>query len=421
MTLIVVALGSAGDVHPLLAVARALAQQGHAVEFLTNPEFEQTVRGAGLAFVPVGTRAQYQQAAGNPALWHPIKGLGVLWRNLYAPAIRPVLEHIRMRAGGSGRCAVLAPPMAFGARLAHEADGTPLVGAYTAPAMLRSCLNPLTIAQYRVPGWTPHGMRRAVWRALDHYKLEPMAAPLIAAMRQELRLPPLEASIFGEWMYAPRAGVGLYPAWFAAPQPDWPAPVTLTDFPLSGDFAAANLPGEALTFLDEGSAPLVFMPGSAMQHAHGFFAAAAQACATLGRRGILLTQQPGQLPATLPPGVRHFGALPFGALLPHAAALVHHGGIGSCAQALRAGIPQLAMPMAHDQFDNTMRLESLGVGRRIDARHLDAARMAGALAALLADASVAAACRQAALRLPGQAGGRDAAAFVQAQWLRQQP
>ena len=294
MTLMVVALGSAGDVHPLLAVALALAQRGHAVEFLTNPEFEQTVRDTGLAFVPVGTREQYRQAAGNPALWHPIKGLGVLWRNLYAPAIRPVLEHIRARAAGTRVrcCGVLATPMAFGARLAHEADGIPLVGAYTAPAMLRSCQNPLTIAQYRVPRWAPQAVRRAVWQALDRYKLEPMAAPLLAAIRQELRLPPLHESIFGRWMYAPRAGVGLYPAWFAPPQPDWPAPVTLADFPMDIDgragIALPGLPREALDFLDQGSTPLVFMPGSAMQHGHAFFAAAVQACAAMGRRNRAL-------------------------------------------------------------------------------------------------------------------------------------
>jgi UDP:flavonoid glycosyltransferase YjiC (YdhE family) len=56
-----------------------------------------------------------------------------------------------------------------------------------------------------------------------------------------------------------------------------------------------------------------------------------------GQRGILLTQFPEQLPATLPNGVRHFNYVPFSRVLPCAAAFVHHGGIGTTAQALAAG------------------------------------------------------------------------------------
>jgi len=49
--------------------------------------------------------------------------------------------------------------------------------------------------------------------------------------------------------------------------------------------------------------------------------------------------------------------------LPHCAAIVHHGGIGTTSQALAAGIPQLIRPMAFDQFDNANRIEKLGCGR----------------------------------------------------------
>lgn len=395
MTVSVVALGSAGDVHPLLAVATSLAQRGHDVEFLTNPEFEMTVLDAGLLFIPIGTRAQYGQAAANPLLWHPIKGLGVLWRNLYAPAMRPVFEHIRQHPRRD-QCVMLASPVAFGARLAHEALGVPLLGAYTAPAILRSCKDPLTVAQYRVPGWVPGAARRGLWQALDHYKLEPMARPGIETLRHELGLPPLPGSIFGQWMYAPKAGVGLFPPWFGPAQPDWPAPVTLSDFPFfdadAGATGHSTLPPDVQRFLDDGPAPVVFMPGSAMQHAQDFFAAAAAACEQLGRRGILLTRTATQVPVSLPPDVRHFGYLPFAALLPRAAALVHHGGIGSCAQALRARIPQLVMPMAHDQFDNAMRLQRLGVCRVVERKEFTGTRVAAELARLLADDAVAAAC-----------------------------
>jgi rhamnosyltransferase subunit B len=84
-------------------------------------------------------------------------------------------------------------------------------------------------------------------------------------------------------------------------------------------------------------------------------------------------------------------------LLPAASALVHHGGIGSCAQALRAGIPQVMVPQAYDQFDNAMRVERLGVGQALKPAHLS--RIGEALDGLLASPRAAAACAEAAVRL----------------------
>ena len=68
----------------------------------------------------------------------------------------------------------------------------------------------------------------------------------------------------------------------------------------------------------------------------------------------------------LPPGALHLPYVPFSALLPRLSGLVHHGGIGTSAQALAAGIPQLVVPFAHDQFDNAARLRRLGVAVSLD-------------------------------------------------------
>jgi UDP:flavonoid glycosyltransferase YjiC (YdhE family) len=67
----------------------------------------------------------------------------------------------------------------------------------------------------------------------------------------------------------------------------------------------------------------------------------------------------------LPAGVAHFDYVPFGALMPHIAAFVHHGGIGTLAQAMAVGIPQLIRPMFGDQFDNSQRLTDLGIAKEV--------------------------------------------------------
>jgi rhamnosyltransferase subunit B len=75
--------------------------------------------------------------------------------------------------------------------------------------------------------------------------------------------------------------------------------------------------------------------------------------------------------------------VPLRTLLPHAAALVHHGGIGTTAEALRAGTPQLVVPLAHDQFDNGARVTALGVGASLPAGRLNEGRLVRALGDLL--------------------------------------
>ena len=63
----------------------------------------------------------------------------------------------------------------------------------------------------------------------------------------------------------------------------------------------------------------------------------------------------------MPKGSAAFEYAPYSTVFPRAAVNIHHGGIGTSAQALRAGLPQLVRPQAYDQFDNARRLIDLGV------------------------------------------------------------
>ena len=135
-----------------------------------------------------------------------------------------------------------------------------------------------------------------------------------------------------------------------------------------------------------------------MCHGQAFFAAAVDACRRLGRRGILLSRHTEHLPPSLPGTVMHAAYAPFSELLPRAAALVHHGGIGTTAQAMRAGVPQLLMPMSHDQPDNALRVEKFGVGAALPPKKFTGPAVAKTLDGLLNSPRVAAACRAVAER-----------------------
>ncbi len=142
--------------------------------------------------------------------------------------------------------------------------------------------------------------------------------------------------------------------------------------------------------------PVVFTPGSAMKHGRDFFRVAIEACQRRGGRGLLLARYAAQIPSDLPAGIRHFSYIPFSQVLPRCAAVVHHGGIGTTAQGLAAGIPQLVMPMAHDQPDNAARLERLGVGHGLRPKRFQTPAVVQLLDELLNSSQVTARCREVA-------------------------
>ena len=395
MKLLLPTLGSAGDIHPFLAIGLAAKARGHEVEVMSNPHFAGMVRDAGLGFYPIGLAEQYTDTYRSRKLWHPIDGFGVFWRRMARHAMEPVYNRIVEHMAGP-RCVVMATPLMLGARLAQEKLKVPLVTAYTAATMLRSCQHPLTMAHLRVPRWLPIAGRQAAWRAIDRWKLAPMVEGDLPPLRARLELPPLRHSVFGTWVHSPRAGITLFPAWFAPAPSDWPAQVVQAGFPMFDGDASQGLAPDLTAFLQAGPPPIVFTPGSAMVHGQRFFEAAVRSCIALGRRGLLLSGDRSQMPAELPPSVHAAAYAPFGLLLRHSTALVHHGGIGSCAQGLRAGIPQLLTPMGFDQFDNAMRLEHLGVGLSLRRSDTGYSTMTSLLRTLLGSAAVAAACRTAA-------------------------
>jgi UDP:flavonoid glycosyltransferase YjiC (YdhE family) len=138
-------------------------------------------------------------------------------------------------------------------------------------------------------------------------------------------------------------------------------------------------------FLDAGPPPLVFTLGSsAVVDAGPFYDHSVAAARLLGRRAVLLVgNDPRNQPAALPDGIVAFAYAPYSDLFPRAAAVVHQGGIGTTAQAMRSGRPMLVMPYAHDQPDNAERVKRLGIARTIGRHRYTPARAAAELRHLL--------------------------------------
>jgi len=186
-----------------------------------------------------------------------------------------------------------------------------------------------------------------------------------------------------EWWISPDRILGMFPEWYGPPQADWPEQIRLTGFPMYDGAPTGHLSDDVLEFCKAGSPPIVFTFGTGMMHAEAVFRAAVDAIRRIDRRAILLTKFREQLSAELPSNVRHFEFVPLQSLLPSVAAIVHHGGIGTTAKALAAGIPQLVIPWSWDQPDNAARLERLGVGESLKLSRATGARIAASLERLL--------------------------------------
>lgn len=409
---ILCAIGSSGDVHPFVGLGRTLRRRGYRVTVITAGYFRDLVERAGLEFVDPMPAMDFREMIRNPRIWHPLHGT----RTIIDHAIRPLLEPVHRSIidhQTPGQTLVCGSSLAFGARVAQEAQGIPLVSIHLSPMLFRSDFEGPTLPVllvHRGPTW----FRRLQWRLIDTVS-DLAICPWLNEFRRRFGLPPVRG-VFREWMHSPLRLIAMFPEWFAPRQPDWPRQTRLSGFPLYSEEGVVE-PAPAVTrFIEEGPPPLVFTPGSANVFGAAFFDAAADACRRLGQRGLLLTRFPEQVPAALPEGVRHVDFVPFRWLLKRSALLVHHGGIGSMSQAFAAGVPQVIMPMAHDQFDNAAGVERLGVGRSLSTRRFRGPALAETIRGLLDDSNVAERCRDIASRLADVDGLERACDEIEAVW-----
>jgi rhamnosyltransferase subunit B len=391
-TILLCTIGSAGDVNPFIGIGQRLVKRGFRVVLITSQYFESQARSAGLEFLGLGSTEDYQAIIQNPDLWDPDKGFKVFAESVVFPIMGPAYEIIS--GFDPGETILAAQGQFFAAHIAREKLGFPFITIHLTPAAFRSVHEfPL------LPAWMPALLKRGLFNVLDALVLDKLFAPNINRFRQSLGLPPVK-KIFDRWTHSRQLNLCLFPDWFARPQPDWPPKTRLTGFVYYDKQGAhEGIPDTVNDFLNSGSAPIIFTPGTAMKHANQFFLDCIGACQLLGRRGILLTQHPEQLPDHLPEDIRHFAYLPFSEVLPHAVALVHHGGIGTTAQAIAAGIPQVIRPMAHDQPDNAARVEKLGIGVSLNPKGFNAAALAGKLNDLITSDAVLDRCKSYARKI----------------------
>jgi rhamnosyltransferase subunit B len=412
MHVILTPVGSAGDVNPFVVIGRELRRRGHRVTLIASDVFADVVSNAGLSFVSSASRDEYERATSNPDLWSPRRGLSVVLDLLMAQMRRgyELIESVYE----PNETILVGHPLSFFTRVFEETHRAAAATVHLAPSIFRSDFQQPVLPTGTDLSWWPRWAKRLLWWGVDRLAVDPMILPQLNAWRAELGLAPV-SRVFNSWVHSPQRVVGLFPDWFGEPQPDWPSQLRLAGFVLS-DEGCAPLPEDTRVeqFVAGDDPPIVFTPGSANRHAEAFFRTAIDATARLRRRALLVTGYREHLPSVLPDHVEHASYAPFSTLFARAAAVVHHGGIGTCAQGLAAGVPQLVMPMGFDQPDNGARLVRLGVGTMIPRSQFSPPRVADALNGLLSSKTVLSKCQHWRERIAATNAVEQAAQLIEA-------
>jgi rhamnosyltransferase subunit B len=365
MRFLLLPLGTYGDVKPYLEIGTALKQRGHDVVIGTAEPFRETVKARGIAYEPILNRIEHSRCLADPELWHRRLFFRAFARGFIVPSIKPILDLVKKQPKPMELTILASFSGSFGARVAQELTGARLISLWVDPAAVRSSIAPPVISGLEFLPSLPPFLRKIVFWFMDRSADLVLAGPL-NQIRRELGLSPVRSVL--QWMVSKYRSLCLFPAWYAPVQRDWPTDSRTVGFPLVVE--THGLPENVQKFLDSGAPPIVVTFGTGITDSMPEFYVAVEACRRLGERALVLAH-PGALSSeSIPEGSALFeNRPPFATLLPRARAIIHHGGMGTLAQSLAAGLPQLVIPLAHDQPDNAARLKRLGAGVGISRRH----------------------------------------------------
>lgn len=413
MRALICATGSHGDVLPFIALGRALKQYDCEVFILTHRYFSQRIEDEGLKWIGGGESAEeYQQLLRDPQLTDSYQGTKILARAI-TENLSQDLDTLRSYVI-PGQTVVIGSTLSPLPRLLKETDKVYCVTTHLAPVLLRCQQRLPRLGVSRILPRLPRPAPALLWYLLDRLVFDPAFAPRLNQLLNQLELPPAKR-VLGDWLHGVDMVLGMFPEWLVKPRLPWPTPLSLTGFPTahaaqqgSNHQLPEMLPESIKEFIAAGPAPVVFTSGTATRCNTEFFQASIAACQLNGQRGILVDAH-GGAPDKLPEDIMSSGYAPFSQLLPHAAAIVHHGGIGTFSTALAAGTPQLIRPMAYDQFDNSAHARKLGVGLELLPRRYTGKSAAQAIDSLLADPHRARACSNLAQRVKSEDGAANGA------------
>lgn len=395
-------LGSLGDLHPCLALGSELKLRGHRVRIITTEFYRKKVEQAGIEFCPM--RPDLDPTADELiGQCEELKdGPEVLFRRIILPHVRATYDDLL--SGTAGTDIMLAGELVYAAPLVAEKLGIRWGSMILSPCSFFSAHDPSVLVnapwmmKVRKAGWIPYRIFLNAARLGTRHWWNP-----VRALRREeglrRRCDPLMKDKF-----SPDLVLALFSSWLAGPQADWPRQTVQPGFVFhDGAGAGRHSCPELDAFLASGDAPLVFTLGStAVSHPGNFYRTSVDAARRMGARAVLIGAT--REVKWIAPNVLSVRYAPYSEVFPSASVVVHQGGSGTTAQALRAGRPILFVPWGWDQPDNGARVERRGAALCIPKEQYSVERAVASLDRLRNEPSFAVKAQEAAARIAAEGG-----------------
>jgi rhamnosyltransferase subunit B len=369
--------GTHGDLHPFIAVARGLRDCGFDPVVATFIHFRENVEAAGLRFHALRPSQEQIESDLRLSQSEMLRAVRerpqIMLTRFMLPYLRATYEDSMVAVGDAAL--VLTSSIAYGAKLAAEKLKVPHLGVVLQPYTLLSAFDPPLIGNAQRLSRVAYGSGLHATRAF--LKVGRLVSALwarpIYRFRSEVGLPKTRLHPFFEGQFTGGRAIGLYSKVLGDVHPDFPARFVIAGFAFyDGPSSEGFVTTEVEDFLARGAPPLVFTQGTSAVHDSEQFAhVALEAARVLKERAILVLteEQRAALRNSASKDLLITGYLPYSRVFGRCKTIVHHGGIGTTAQALRSGRPQLITPYFVDQPDNAARVERLKVARVVNPGH----------------------------------------------------
>ncbi|HUR96507.1 MAG TPA: glycosyltransferase [Pyrinomonadaceae bacterium] len=383
--IVLATIGSLGDMHPKIALALELKKRGHSVTIAAMEFYRDRIEPLGLRFLPMAPHLHPDDKELARDLMDSRKGTEKILREIVLPNLRPMFDDLMHAIQGADL--LVSGEIVYAAKSAVEITGVKWITTSLQPSTFFSSHDP------SVPPNAPWVEHLRFLGPKFHHGFFRFARWLVSSwfepyreFRRGLGLNENHDPIFFE-KFSPLAHLALFSRALGAPQSDWPPNTVQTGFCFyDGHDDIQKTPPMLLDFLDSGEPPIVFTLGSAaVMDARDFFEQSADAARMLGRRAVLIYGVFSEPPTGIGGDVIGFDYAPYSQVFPRASCIVHQGGAGTTGQALRAGVPQLIVPFAHDQPDNAVRCRRAGVAEILSRDNYNAKNAAPILKRLISD------------------------------------
>lgn len=380
-----VTLESLGDLHPCLALGMELRRRGYRISIITTEFYRKEVEQAGIEFHPM--RPDWDPTA--PELIGQCEDLRngpeILFRSLVLPHLRSTYDDLLAAVDGADL--MIAGELVYAAPLVAEKLGMRWISMILSPCSFFSAHDPSVLVnapwmmKVRRAGRIPYRILLNAARIGTRHWWNP-----VRALRREEGLSGSCDPLMKD-KFSPELVLALFSSWLATPQPNWPPQTLQAGFVFhDGGHSARVSHRELDQFLSEGDPPLVFTLGSAaVSHPGNFYRTSIQVVQQLSARAVLIGATRDV--TWVGPNILWMPYVPYSEIFPSASVIVHQGGSGTTAQALRAGRPMLFVPWGWDQPDNGVRVEHQGAALRIPKEQYTTERATAAIHRLRSEAS----------------------------------